>query len=97
MGRVNLLVSRARRLVKAYGAVSIRGPVCSDIDPMLRSFLEVEEHVATEDAEEGRASKSHKNDAFDERRSERVVYNGEYRDHDSAGKGFDQHIDIRRG
>ena len=41
----------------------IRGPVRPGIDPMLRSFLEVEEQVATKDAEKRRVPKS--SDDFD--------------------------------
>ena len=39
------------RLVKLYRAVGVRAPVCPNIDPMLGSLLEVEEHPASEDAE----------------------------------------------
>ena len=40
------------RFVEAHGTVCVRRPVRPDVDPVLSSFLKIEEHMASEDAEE---------------------------------------------
>ena len=75
----------APRLVKIYCTLGVRAPVRPNIDPMLGSLLEVEEHPAAEDAEKRRIAERGDNSFY--RRileNQRVSYDGENRDRDGS-------------
>ena len=75
------------RLIKVYRSVGVRAPVRPNVDPMLGSLLEVEEHPASEDAEKCRTAEGE-----DYIRYHRVAdlksvpYDGENRNKDDTEK-----------
>ena len=73
------------RLIKVDGTVGVRAPVRPNVDPMLGSLLEVEEHPASDHAEIRWTAEGADN-SFYRRIVERqhVSYDGENRDRDGS-------------
>ena len=80
----------ALRLVEVDCTVGVRAPIRPDIDPVLGSFLEVEEHAASEDAEKRWTAEGE-----DYIRYHRIVdiqsvpYDSEYYDEDNSEGDMD--------